>query len=326
MVPDSETITVTDSDTITPLINVMAPVAEFSAGSLGFGGADGSQTLTVSDIGLASLTIGFGDNLTRLAFCDFADRLLEQRNVVLDDAALRRRLHIDDYLHRLVARDRYRHADVHRQCRLEQSHERPHRDPNFTQSITLNGSGSSTAPPPPPPATVDVPTSGPDSETITVTDMPVVKVFYTPTVQLTISPAGPVVDWPAGDRSRLRSFRPAGGPGTPTGTVTFLNGTTTLGTITLSQGVAVLTTSTLPSGYNGITASYGGDNNFAPETSAVETVSVDVADYTVIANPSTLTIVGGPVGQHHNHSYARRIRRKRDLQLREPALLYYLHV
>ena len=57
MVPDNETITVTDNDTITPLINVAAPVAGFSAGSLGFGGADGSQTLTVSDIGLASLTI-----------------------------------------------------------------------------------------------------------------------------------------------------------------------------------------------------------------------------------------------------------------------------
>src|SRR5260370_13356966 len=54
---DPEAIHVTDAVFVTPLIKVGAPVAEFSAGSLGFGGQSGSQTITVSDIGLASLTL-----------------------------------------------------------------------------------------------------------------------------------------------------------------------------------------------------------------------------------------------------------------------------
>jgi outer membrane protein assembly factor BamB len=53
-----------------------------------------------------------------------------------------------------------------------------------------------------------------------------------------------------------------GSANVPTGTVTFLNGTTTLGTATLnSSGVAAFTTSTLPAGTDEITASYGGDAN-----------------------------------------------------------------
>ena len=57
--------------------------------------------------------------------------------------------------------------------------------------------------------------------------------------------------------------------GTPTGTVTFMNGTTALGSpVTLnSSGVATLQLSTLPSGLNVVTASYSGDNNYAVSTS-----------------------------------------------------------
>jgi hypothetical protein len=48
----------------------------------------------------------------------------------------------------------------------------------------------------------------------------------------------------------------------PTGTVTFLDGTTTLGTGPLDgSGTATFTTSTLPAGTGQITASYGGDAN-----------------------------------------------------------------
>jgi hypothetical protein len=48
----------------------------------------------------------------------------------------------------------------------------------------------------------------------------------------------------------------------PTGTVTFLDGTSTLGTGTLnSSGSATFTTSTLAAGTHQITASYGGDAN-----------------------------------------------------------------
>jgi hypothetical protein len=293
IVPDNETITVTDSDTITPLINVIAPVAGYSAGSLGFGGADGSQTLTVSDIGLASLTM---DSATISPGSPFAISGIACSNTATSfSTALPSGgacILTITYTGSSPGTDTgtLTFTDNAALSNLTSTAS----GSNFTQSITLNGSGGSTAPPPAPPATVDVPTSGPDSEIITVTDTPVVKVFYTPTVQLTISPGGPVVDGqPVTLTAQVVSS--AGGPGTPTGTVTFLNGTTTLGTgpITLSQGLAVLTTSTLPSGYNGITASYGGDSNFAAETSPVETVSVNAADYTVIAVPSTLTIAAG---------------------------------
>ena len=59
--------------------------------------------------------------------------------------------------------------------------------------------------------------------------------------------------------------------GTPTGTVTFLDGATPLGTGTLTAGVATLTTSTLAAGSHTITAAYGGDTNFAAATSAALT-------------------------------------------------------
>jgi len=61
----------------------------------------------------------------------------------------------------------------------------------------------------------------------------------------------------------------ASGSGTPTGTVTFRNGTTTLGTATLEGGTASFTIKTLPIGSDAITVLYGGDANFKTSTSAV---------------------------------------------------------
>src|SRR5439155_16887480 len=57
-------------------------------------------------------------------------------------------------------------------------------------------------------------------------------------------------------------------PGTATGTVTFMDGVTTLGTGALSGGTATLTTSALTAGTHSITAVYGGDTNFVGGTSA----------------------------------------------------------
>jgi Big-like domain-containing protein/PQQ enzyme-like repeat protein len=49
------------------------------------------------------------------------------------------------------------------------------------------------------------------------------------------------------------------GPSTPTGSVAFLNGTTTLGTVRLNgSGIAILTTKLLPVGANQLTAKYNG--------------------------------------------------------------------
>lgn len=69
---------------------------------------------------------------------------------------------------------------------------------------------------------------------------------------------------------------------TPTGTVTFKDGSTTLGTGTLnSSGVATFTTSALTGGTHSITAVYGGDSNFQPATSTALTQTVNVAATTI---------------------------------------------
>jgi hypothetical protein len=61
----------------------------------------------------------------------------------------------------------------------------------------------------------------------------------------------------------------APGVGTPAGTVTFKNGTTTLGSGTLSAGKATFATSTLAEGTDSITAVYGGNSDFTTSTSGV---------------------------------------------------------
>jgi VCBS repeat-containing protein len=61
----------------------------------------------------------------------------------------------------------------------------------------------------------------------------------------------------------------APGAGTPTGTVTFWDGGSSIGTGTLSGGVASFTTSALAVGSHAITSSYGGDGNFNGSTGSL---------------------------------------------------------
>jgi hypothetical protein len=85
---------------------------------------------------------------------------------------------------------------------------------------------------------------------------------------------------------------PASGGGTPSGTVTFKDGATTLGTGTLNaSGQATFTTSSLSAGSHSITTVYGGGGPFNPSTSAPLTQIVQVATTTALsssANPSTV--------------------------------------
>jgi len=63
---------------------------------------------------------------------------------------------------------------------------------------------------------------------------------------------------------------------TPSGTVTFEDGPSSLGTGTLdSSGQAMFTTSTLTVGSHSIAASYGGDKSFKDSTSPRLTQSVN---------------------------------------------------
>ncbi len=66
--------------------------------------------------------------------------------------------------------------------------------------------------------------------------------------------------------------------GTPTGTVTFTaDGTNVLGMIALSGGQAAASTSALSAGAHSIVASYGGDGNYQPSTSATVIQTVQMA-------------------------------------------------
>ncbi|HJT75855.1 MAG TPA: Ig-like domain repeat protein, partial [Gemmataceae bacterium] len=79
----------------------------------------------------------------------------------------------------------------------------------------------------------------------------------------------------------------ASGQGTPTGSVTFFDGTTNLGSVTLGGGSAVLTASGLSAGSHPITARYGGAPFFAASTSAALSQSVTPATLTVTANDAS---------------------------------------
>jgi len=84
------------------------------------------------------------------------------------------------------------------------------------------------------------------------------------------------------------------GAGTPTGSVTFLDGGTTLGTGTLSAGTASITTASLAVGSHSITAVYTGDVNFnGSSTSAPATQTVNKASATVAVGSSVNPSVFG---------------------------------
>ncbi|MGD0798642.1 MAG: Ig-like domain repeat protein, partial [Acidobacteriaceae bacterium] len=87
---------------------------------------------------------------------------------------------------------------------------------------------------------------------------------------------------------------------TPTGTVTFYDGTTSLGIGTLNgSGVATFTTSSLTATSHTVMAAYGGDGTFAPSTSGpveevVNVASAAMPTFSPLANtytsPQTVTI------------------------------------
>ena len=81
----------------------------------------------------------------------------------------------------------------------------------------------------------------------------------------------------------------ASGVPAPTGTVTFMNGTTTLGTGSLSSGMATYSTSALAAGSYSVTAAYGGDSNNAASTSSAVAVTVwpGPPDFSVSLSPSS---------------------------------------
>jgi len=82
---------------------------------------------------------------------------------------------------------------------------------------------------------------------------------------------------------------------TPTGTVSFYDGTTLLGPGTLSAGVGTYSTSSLAAGAHSITAVYSGDSNFLAVTSSVLTETIE--NFTLAPPTGGTTATAQPGGQ-----------------------------
>jgi hypothetical protein len=79
--------------------------------------------------------------------------------------------------------------------------------------------------------------------------------------------------------------------GTPSGTVTFLDGTTPIGTATLSGGVASLSISSLTAGSHTLSTAYSGDSNFAAASSS--SLAESVIDFSTNVGGSSGSGSGG---------------------------------
>jgi YVTN family beta-propeller protein len=89
----------------------------------------------------------------------------------------------------------------------------------------------------------------------------------------------------------LQAVAPA--TGTPTGTVSFLDGGTMLATVALNGGQASFTTSALATGSHSLTASYSGDANFGGNSSAGMSEVVDAVQVAIAPSVSSLTLTEG---------------------------------
>jgi unsaturated chondroitin disaccharide hydrolase len=109
------------------------------------------------------------------------------------------------------------------------------------------------------------------------------KISSAPTSTTLVSSANPSVFGQA--VTFTAAVRPATS-GTPTGTVTFMNGTAALGTATLSANTASFTTTTLAALSHSIHAVYGGDANFAASSSPILTQTVTKAATSIVVTSS----------------------------------------
>jgi hypothetical protein len=81
--------------------------------------------------------------------------------------------------------------------------------------------------------------------------------------------------------------------GTPTGTVSFYNGSTLLNSspVTLSGGVATMTLAAVPAGSQSLTATYSGDTDFLANSSVSLLVTGLSPDFSIAASPAWQTVL-----------------------------------
>ena len=113
------------------------------------------------------------------------------------------------------------------------------------------------------------------------------------TAGLTASPTSTTSGQPVTLTATIAAVAP--GAGTPTGSVQFFIGTTSLGTASLSGNTAILTTTTLPLGTDSVTAKYLGDANFTVSTSSAVAVTIDIATTTTLTSSMNPSIFGQSV-------------------------------
>ena len=91
---------------------------------------------------------------------------------------------------------------------------------------------------------------------------------------------------------------PQSGSGSPTGTVTFLDGSTQIGAAGLAASSAQFSTSSLATGTHSITASYSGDGNFTGSASSSVSVTVSAAPQAnyALTSATSLTVDAGKSG------------------------------
>jgi hypothetical protein len=124
----------------------------------------------------------------------------------------------------------------------------------------------------------------------------------TTTTTLTASPATA----PSGQAITLTAtVAPTSGSSSPSGTVSFQDGSTAIGSAPLATGKGVITVSTLSVGSHSITAAYGGDAANLSSNSNPVTVTITApttpsptppADYSLTLSSSTLTMSQGTPG------------------------------
>ena len=120
--------------------------------------------------------------------------------------------------------------------------------------------------------------------TVTLTVIPV-----TPGLTLTASPNPAFALNPVTLTATISAFATS-----PTGTITFYDGTTQLGTGAVTSGSGTYTASTLTAGVHSITAVYSGDSTYGPATSGA--VSETVEDFTLA---QTGSVTSGTVTTYH---------------------------
>jgi hypothetical protein len=297
---DAETVHVADAIFVTPLIQVTAPVADFSAGAVGFTGQSGSQTITVSDIGLASLTLtsatisGSSQFTITQVVCSNSTTSLS--TVLQSGGACTLTLGYTPSATPASDNGMLTFAD---NAALSNVLSTP-AGSSYTQSVPLSGSGPTTPPPPPPPAVISVPVNETiqvtdsfpdvlDSEQITVADQVSIQLLNATTTSISIT-GGIVYGTPVNATVTVSSSTAA-----VTGNVTLALDGGSPTTVPLSNGSATFNLGSLAVAPHAVVANFPAQGNFLGSSAATKFVVTQATPVISWKNPAPITY-GTPLG------------------------------